>query len=56
MNQKILMLKIRKQVLSDENINKGITISKNGGISRDPNVILQDENVKRLLRLIKENN
>nr|ELR5228766.1 hypothetical protein [Providencia rettgeri] len=52
----VLMARVRRQVLENENVNRGISVSKNGGVSRDPNVVLQDANVQRLLRLIRENN
>ncbi|MEX6144634.1 hypothetical protein AB6G46_10970 [Providencia hangzhouensis] len=52
----VLVARVRRQVLEDKNINNGVSVSKNGGISRDPNVILQDANVQRLLNLIRNNN
>lgn len=52
----VLVARVRRQVLEDKNINNGVSVSKNGGISRDPNVILQDANVQRLLKKIRNNN
>lgn len=44
---------VTRQVLTDDNLYKGIIVSTYGGVSRDPNVILNDPNVKELIKLIQ---
>lgn len=46
---------VTRQVLRDDNINKGISVSAYGGASRDPRVVLNDPNVQELIKLIQEN-
>lgn len=56
MKNKITGMVVQKQIYTDENIYKGIKVSKYGGVTKDIEVVLADENVQELLRLIQKNN
>lgn len=53
---KITGMVVQKQIYTDENIYKGIKVSKYGGATKDIEVVLADENVQELLKLIQKNN